>query len=419
MFRCLLLTLCLPWLIVDGCVPIPHPPPVANAGADQTVPLGDAVRLDGSGSEDPGGDPLTYEWRQIAGLTVALMGAKTAMPTFTAPRTEADLSFELTVRNRHGGSDTDSVTVLVRQVAPSSARLFVVNRDGNSVTSYLQPGLAEGDVAPATRIAGAATRLSSPRAAVVNSAGALIAANFATSTLTGYDSALDATGNLAPSLLVQGPATLLETPTAMAFDAGGDVLYLAETGLINRIAAYADVSKPGFNGNVAPVRAITSGSMLSPFGIFLDSNDNLYVGNNSYNNVVVFARVSTLDDYVPANRTLNSADFGSVYGVFVDSSDRLLVVNSAAGGNRVVVFRNASTLNGWIDADLTLTVPGAVSLTAIGIDAAGTGYLLDSGANAILVYERIATRSGSVPPDRRIQGPNTRLSGPAGLFLVE
>ncbi|MCK5251481.1 MAG: hypothetical protein KAQ96_00975, partial [Thermoplasmata archaeon] len=38
------------------------PPPVADAGADQTVGEGDEVTLDGSGSYDLNDEKLTYSW---------------------------------------------------------------------------------------------------------------------------------------------------------------------------------------------------------------------------------------------------------------------------------------------------------------------------------------------------------------------
>ena len=89
--------------------------PVANAGQDQTVGIGQEVLLDGTASYDPENKLVSSEWEQTGGPTVELSGADTLQPTFSAPSEEEseDLTFELIVYDGEGPSEPDTVTVTV------------------------------------------------------------------------------------------------------------------------------------------------------------------------------------------------------------------------------------------------------------------------------------------------------------------
>lgn len=90
--------------------------PLADAGADVTVPENEQVTLDGSGSMDGDGDELTYAWEQTLGGTVLIDDPTAASIGFTAPDVGAAgeiLEFSLTVDDGNGGSDTDVVRVQV------------------------------------------------------------------------------------------------------------------------------------------------------------------------------------------------------------------------------------------------------------------------------------------------------------------
>lgn len=128
----------------------PNGVPVAIAGVagPATVGGGAQVVLDGEASEDPDGDPLTYEWEQIAGAAVTFDDPSAARPSFTAPLQAGTLTFGLRVSDGTVTSERALVQVSVefnaRPVAQPGPPVETPNL--NSITLLGGGTDADGDV---------------------------------------------------------------------------------------------------------------------------------------------------------------------------------------------------------------------------------------------------------------------------------
>ena len=100
--------------------------PRANAGVNKTINEGDSVTLSGSGSNDPDGRIVSYEWKKgssVIGRSVTLTLNSLTRGTYT---------YTLMVTDNDGATDSDSVTVTVR---PASTGIVINTISAQRCTS--------------------------------------------------------------------------------------------------------------------------------------------------------------------------------------------------------------------------------------------------------------------------------------------
>ncbi len=91
-------------------------PPEADAGTDQNpVYEGRRVSMDGSASADGDGEITAYQWTQVSGPDVSLIGANSATPEFTVPDLDEEsvqFVFQVMVIDDTGLNGTDQVKIV-------------------------------------------------------------------------------------------------------------------------------------------------------------------------------------------------------------------------------------------------------------------------------------------------------------------
>ena len=116
-------------------------PPVADANGPYVANEGDTIVLDGSGSSDPDGDSLSFEWQFDGASFFNVVASITKDDDFAGTAT-------LIVDDGNGGTDSDTASVTFLNVAPSvSAGADQTVNDGDTVTldpaTFTDPGILD------------------------------------------------------------------------------------------------------------------------------------------------------------------------------------------------------------------------------------------------------------------------------------
>ena len=194
-------------------------PPVADAGTDQTVEQtyyqGASVRLDGSGSSDPDGDPLTYSWTWPGGSATGVSPA-VSLPLGTTTVT-------LVVNDGTVDSDPDTVSITVEDTTPP-----VITCPADIT---VEQETADGTVVPLTATA---TDICDADPTITSDAPAIFPLGTTTVTFTATD---DSGNNASCSMTV----TVVDT-TPPSVDAGPDITVEQATAAGTEVTLSATVS---------------------------------------------------------------------------------------------------------------------------------------------------------------------------------
>jgi hypothetical protein len=151
-------------------VTVVNDPPVSSAGPDAFSYRNTATYLDGRGSSDPNGDPLTYAWTQLLGPdTPTINGPDQPRPWF-ATTVMGLFRFQLNVSDNYGAYALDTVDITIINRAPVADA--GVDHSGRPADPIILDGSASYDP-DGDAIIYSWTELSGPSATITNSTQAV------------------------------------------------------------------------------------------------------------------------------------------------------------------------------------------------------------------------------------------------------
>jgi len=241
--------------------------PVANAGPDQAVAIGATVTLDGTGSSDKEGKPLSFTWtlaERPAGSSAVLSNPDSATPTFVADAVGTYV-IELVVSDGKLSSVADSVTVTATDpygydYAPGEAYAWVAYGEVGGLagfTGFSKVNLATGAVTKILQLFDS----SSFMAGADFVKGRYLAVQFGTNKLFYFNG----DGSSEEITTLSGVGTII----GLSYDPVADKIYVAD--YTGSGTALRSISTTDFS--VTMIGAITSEIII---GLASDSAGNLY-----------------------------------------------------------------------------------------------------------------------------------------------
>lgn len=166
-----------------------------------------------------------------------------------------------------------------------AGNIYATGQTSNSISVY-PPG-SNGDPTPARYISGSNTGLDGPDCLTVTQDGTMYVTNGNGKSVTVY--AAGSNGNVSPTQTISGTHTKIASPNCIAVDSKGK-MYVSITEPGSAPSCCVLVFDKNASGDVAPIRTIggPNTKIYRPYGIAVDSDDNIYVSNGATNSVTVY-----------------------------------------------------------------------------------------------------------------------------------
>ena len=145
-------------------------PPVANAGPNQSLPVGTtSTTLNGSGT-DADGTVAAYAWIQTSGKSATINSPSSASTTVTG-LSPGTYSFQLTVTDNLGATNSDSMQVIVNPIPAANAGPNQTLPSGTTSATLSGSGTGTGLTYQWTQISGGSVTINSPTSATTQVSG--------------------------------------------------------------------------------------------------------------------------------------------------------------------------------------------------------------------------------------------------------